>query len=158
MCSWSCRLQCCKVIWKFFTVRVVPGLGHHRKLSNQKQLENWVWMHLPKWRWFLMLLLGGQVDRWFVRTISRIHMFWHLFSMHEAYVRIIFNIKFFFISFKPKINKNSFHKKCEFVLWNFECFRHRLHAILNKKIKTWKLLKQRKHSLFFNFSFKNFKN
>jgi hypothetical protein len=54
-------------------------------------------------RWFLMLLVGGQVGgqvcRWFVKIISRIHMFWHSSNMHEGYVRIIFNIK----------KKNPFH-------------------------------------------------
>jgi len=140
-------------------VRVVPGRRHHRKLSNQKQVEKTefecTYLNL---RWFLMLLVGGQVGgqvgRWFVKIISRIHMFWHSSNMHEGYVRIIFNIlKKNSISFLKKYNF-FLHKKCEFILWNFECSRHRLHAMLNKKIKTWELLKQRNHLLFLNFSFR----
>jgi hypothetical protein len=49
-----------------------------------------------------MLLGEGEVGRRFVRTVSRIHMIWHSPSMHEGYVRIIFNIKTFFISFIQK--------------------------------------------------------
>jgi hypothetical protein len=55
-----------------------------------------------------MLLAEGQVGTRFVRTVSEIHMFWHSSSMHGGYVRIIFNIKTFFISFIQMKLKTNF--------------------------------------------------
>ncbi len=82
MCTWYCKLQGRTESFGSFWERLTPA---YRKLPIQKQVKKKTEFEYT----YLMVSLGGQVDRWSVRIVSRVHMFWHSSSMHEGYARIV---------------------------------------------------------------------
>jgi hypothetical protein len=84
MCTWYCKLQCCTKSFGSFWERLTLA---YRKLPSQKQVKRKIEFECTYLNYIISL--GGQVDRWSVRIVSRVHIFWHSSSIHEGYVWIV---------------------------------------------------------------------